>query len=58
MKIKVNGVGRNPHDDRSMIFYFDRKLTDEEMRELHESLDVSIQGGVPNGYTVWNYLTS
>lgn len=35
---KVNGVGRDPGHDRAITVYFDRKLSDDELRALHEFL--------------------
>lgn len=35
-RLKCPGVGRDAENDRSLCFYFNRKVTDDEMRYLHE----------------------
>ncbi len=35
-KLKCPGVGRNGDHDGSLIFYFSRRPTDDEMRYLHD----------------------
>lgn len=35
-KLKCPGVGRDAGNDKSLCFYFSRKVTDDEMRFLHE----------------------
>lgn len=34
--LKCNGVGRDAEHDRAVCFYFSRKVTDAEMRFLHD----------------------
>lgn len=36
--LKVNGVGRDPGHDRAVAVYFDRPLSDDELRAFHEFL--------------------
>ena len=33
--LRLRGIGRDVEEDRCLIFYFDRKPTDEEMGSLH-----------------------
>ncbi|MDJ0631066.1 MAG: hypothetical protein QNJ44_22605 [Rhodobacter sp.] len=35
---KVRGVGRDSDDPRAIVAYFDRELTDDEMRFFHDCL--------------------
>jgi ribosome modulation factor len=39
--LKCSGVGRDKDYDKSLCFYFNRKVTDAEMRWLHEVMDRS-----------------
>lgn len=34
--LKARGVGRVADNEQAVMLYFDRKLTDDELRELHE----------------------
>lgn len=34
----VRGIGRVADNEKAIILYFDRKLTDDEMRALHDAL--------------------
>jgi hypothetical protein len=34
--LKLAGVGREPGHDRAVTVYFDRSLTDNELRAFHE----------------------
>ncbi len=36
--LKCPGVGRDKDNERSLVFYFDRPVTDDEMRFLHEMM--------------------
>lgn len=36
--LKCNGVGRDAEHDRAVCFYFTRKVTDAEMRFLHDCM--------------------
>lgn len=40
-QLKCNGVGRDAEHDRALCFYFNRPVTDEEMRWLHEVMQRS-----------------
>lgn len=33
---KVNGIGRDSGDDRVLLVYFNKKLSDETMRKFHD----------------------
>lgn len=37
-ELKCNGVGRDAEHDRAVCFYFSRKVTDAEMRFLHDCM--------------------
>lgn len=34
--LSVNGCGRDAENEKALCFYFNRKVTDDEMRFLHE----------------------
>lgn len=34
--LKVWGVSRDAENEKALIIYFDRALTDDEMREVHD----------------------
>jgi len=36
--LRVNGVGRDADNERTLIVYFDRRPTDDELRAVHEHL--------------------
>jgi hypothetical protein len=36
VRLKCPGVGRDKDHDRALAFYFNRPVTDDEMRYLHE----------------------
>lgn len=36
MRLKCPGVGRDKDNEQSLCFYFNRKVSDDEMRYLHE----------------------
>lgn len=35
-KVRCNGIGRNADWPKSLVFYFDRVPTNDQMRYLHE----------------------
>jgi hypothetical protein len=35
-RLKCNGVARDEGDERSLSFYFSRRVTDDELRYLHD----------------------
>lgn len=45
---KVNGVGRMADNDKAMLVMFERKLTDDELREFHEFIRENSTDGVDN----------
>lgn len=38
-KLKLNGSGRDKDHDKALCFYFNRPVTDAEMRFLHDCMD-------------------
>ncbi len=40
--LKCPGVGRDAGNDQSLCFYFSRKVTDNEMRFLHEIMQRAV----------------
>lgn len=36
---KARGVGRDAENDKAAVVYFDRPLTDDELRALHIMID-------------------
>jgi hypothetical protein len=36
--VMIKGIGRVADNEKAIILYFDRKLTDGEMRALHDHL--------------------
>lgn len=40
--LKCPGVGRDADNDKSIAFYFTRKVTDAEMRYLHEVMQRAV----------------
>jgi hypothetical protein len=41
-QLRCPGVGRDKDYDKALQFYFDRKVTDAEMRFLHEVMQRSV----------------
>lgn len=41
-KLSCPGVGRDAENDKSLCFYFSRKVTDDEMRYLHEVMQRAV----------------
>lgn len=41
-KVSCPGVGRDKDNDRALQFYFSRRITDDEMRFLHEVMQRSV----------------
>ncbi len=37
--LRINGVGRDAENERSLILYLSRRPTDDEMRRLHNYLN-------------------
>jgi len=40
--LKCPGVGRDAENEKSLAFYFNRKVTDDEMRFLHEVMQRAV----------------
>ncbi len=40
--LKCPGVGRDAGNEQSLCFYFNRKVTDDEMRYLHEVMERAV----------------
>jgi hypothetical protein len=40
--LKCPGVGRDAENEQSLCFYFNRKVTDDEMRYLHEVMQRAV----------------
>lgn len=38
VRLRCSGVGRDKDHDQSLIFYFNRQVSDDEMRALHDLL--------------------
>lgn len=41
-ELKCPGVGRDAENDQSLCFYFSRKVSDNEMRFLHEVMQRAV----------------
>lgn len=50
---KANGVSRNAEYPTSMLVFFDRELTDDEMRSLHDQLRKPTEAGAPTAPAEW-----
>lgn len=35
-ELRLNGVGRDADHDKALVLYFNRRLTDDEMRFIHD----------------------
>ncbi len=40
--LKCPGVGRDAENEKSLCFYFSRKVSDDEMRALHEVMQRAV----------------
>lgn len=40
--LKAPGVGRDAENEKALVFYFSRRVTDDEMRFLHEVMQRSV----------------
>lgn len=43
MSLKCNGVGRAKDYERSLILYFNRPPTDDELRHIHEIITGTLE---------------
>ena len=41
-ELKCPGVGRDAENDKSLCFYFSRRISDDEMRYLHEVMQRAV----------------
>lgn len=50
MRLKCNGTGRDKDHDRALQFYFNRRVTDDELRFLNEVIKRAV-ACIPEGET-------
>lgn len=50
LDLTVRGVGREADDQRCVVLFFNRRLTDNELRWLHDHL----RKGIPHRFRVGN----
>lgn len=54
--IRACGIGRMADNDKALLVYFDRRPTDDEMRDIHDRLSVAWQcGALKQGTAGGNY---